>query len=130
MTENLNSSGSAVGLLASSTVILKNHITCISLNFLSNLILEQRKTKKMQYDINNLCDTNTIFYILGIEYKTPDSKSYEKKRYFCSNNKYEDRAERKSICDNNSSIGIIYIQMTVYNMSAMLLTIRYAFIFY
>ena len=67
-------------------------------------------------DSDNLGDTNTKFYILRIEYKTPDSKSYEKKRYFCSNYKYEDRAERKSICDNNSSIGIIYIQMMVYKM--------------
>ena len=75
--------------------------------------------KKMQYkdyDSDNLGDTNTKFYILRIEYKTPDSKSYEKKRYFCSNYKYEHRAERKSIGDNNSSIGIIYIHMTVYNM--------------
>ena len=68
------------------------------------------------YDSDNLDDTNTKFYILGIEYKTSDSKSYEKKRYFCSNYKYEDRAERKSIGDNSSSIGIIYIRMMVYNM--------------
>ena len=78
----MNSSRSIVGLVASSTIILKNHITCISLNFNSNLILEQRKTKKMQYkdyDSDNLGDTNTKFYIIGIEYKTLDSKSYEKK---------------------------------------------------
>ena len=68
------------------------------------------------YDSDNLGDTNTKFYILVIEYKTPNSKSYEKKRYFCSNYKYEDREERKSIGDNKSSIGIIYIQMTVYKM--------------
>ena len=73
----------------------------------------------MQYedsDSDNLGDTNTKFYILGIECKTPDSKSYEKKRYFCSNYKYEDGEERKSIDDNNSSIGIIYVQMTVYKI--------------
>ena len=82
MTENLNSSGNAVRLVASSTIILKNHITCTSLNFISNLIFEQRKTKKMQYkdyDSNNLGDANTKFYILGIECKTPDSKSYDEK---------------------------------------------------
>ena len=106
-------------LVASSTIILKNHITCTSLNFISNFIFEQRKTKKMQYkdsDSDNLDDTNTKFYILGMENKTPDSKPYEMKQYFCSHYKYEDRAERKSIGDNNPSVGIIYIQMMVYEM--------------
>ena len=30
-------------------------------------------------DSDNLSDTDTRLYILGIEYKTPDGKSYEKK---------------------------------------------------
>ena len=53
-----------------------------------------------------------------------------KRNYICSNKNHEDRAERKSIGDNNSSIGIIYIQMIVYKMSVMLITIRYGFVFY
>ena len=78
---------------------------CTLMNFISNLIFEQRKTKKVQYkdsDNDNLGDTNTKFYIFGIEYKTPDCKLYEKKPYFCSSYKYEDRAERQSVGDNNS----------------------------
>ena len=60
-------------------------------------------------DSDNLDDTDTKLYILGIEYKTSDSKLCEKKLYLFKLYNHEDRAERKWVSDNNSPIGIIYV---------------------
>ena len=56
-------------------------ILCSISSQISPLNSERRRKCNIKTDSDDLGDTHTKFYILGIEYKTPDSKSYEKKLY-------------------------------------------------